>query len=86
MTFFLSLGCSFWLPDILDAEMDGAWDDSWKGHFTVWLYLAAKPSHGGGGGGVGGEGPTSPLFLLLLDIDGLACPLHHPIAYSYEET
>jgi hypothetical protein len=47
MTFFLPLGCSFQLRGVLGAEVDGAWDDSWRGHFTVWLYLAAKPFHMG---------------------------------------
>jgi hypothetical protein len=49
MAFFLPPGCSFWLSSILGAEVDDAWDDSWRGRFAVWLYLAAKPSHVGGG-------------------------------------
>jgi hypothetical protein len=27
--------------------VDGARDDSWRGCFTVWLYMAVKPSHMG---------------------------------------
>jgi hypothetical protein len=42
--------CSFWLSSILDTEVDGTHDDSWRGRFTVWLYLEAKPSDVGGGG------------------------------------
>jgi hypothetical protein len=47
MAFFLPPECSFWLPCVLGAEVDGSRDDSWRGHFAVWLYLAAKPSHMG---------------------------------------
>jgi hypothetical protein len=36
---------SSWLPGILDAEVDDAWDGSWKGSFEVLLYLMAKPFH-----------------------------------------
>jgi hypothetical protein len=46
--FFLLFGCSFQLPGVLGAEVDGVRDDSWRVHFVVWLYLAAKPSHVGG--------------------------------------
>jgi hypothetical protein len=48
MAFVLPPRCSFWLSGILDAEVDGARDDSWRGRFTVWLYLEAKPSDVGG--------------------------------------
>jgi hypothetical protein len=47
MAFFLPPGCSFWLPDVLGAGVDGARDDSWRGRFTVCLYLMAKHSHVG---------------------------------------
>jgi hypothetical protein len=57
MTFFLPPGCSFWLPGVLGAEVNCARDDSWRGHFTVWLYMAAKPSHVG----VNVDGPPRPL-------------------------
>jgi hypothetical protein len=46
--FFLPFGCSFRLPSVLGAKVDGAWDDSCRGRFTEWLYLVAKPSHVGG--------------------------------------
>jgi hypothetical protein len=46
--FFLPPGCSFWLPGILGAEVEDVRDDSWRGSFVKWLYLAAKPSHVGG--------------------------------------
>jgi hypothetical protein len=39
MTFFLSFGCSFRLLDVLGAEVDDTQDDSWRGCFTVWLYM-----------------------------------------------
>jgi hypothetical protein len=32
---------------ILDAEVVNVRDDSWRGCFTVWLYLVVKPSHMG---------------------------------------
>jgi hypothetical protein len=32
---------------ILGAQVDDAQDDSWSGCFTMWLYLATKPSHVG---------------------------------------
>jgi hypothetical protein len=48
MTFFLIPGCSFRLPGVLGAKVDGALGGSWRGHFAVWLYLVAKPSHVGG--------------------------------------
>jgi hypothetical protein len=38
--FFLVLGHS-------GAEVDDDWDHCWRGSFTVWLYLMAKPSHMG---------------------------------------
>jgi hypothetical protein len=47
LAFFSPPMCSFWLSGVLGAEVVGARDDSWRGHFTVWLYLAAKPSHMG---------------------------------------
>jgi hypothetical protein len=47
MTFFWALGCFFWLPGILGAEMDDIWDDSWRGSFAMQLYLMAMPSHVG---------------------------------------
>jgi hypothetical protein len=47
MVLFLALGCSSWFPGVLDAEVDDAWDNSWRGSFTAWLYLAANPSHMG---------------------------------------
>jgi hypothetical protein len=47
MAFFSPLGCSFRLPGVLGAKVDGARDDSWIGRFAVWLYLVAKPSHTG---------------------------------------
>jgi hypothetical protein len=46
--FFLPPECSFWLPGVLDAEVNGARDDSWRSRFAVRLYLVAKPSHVGG--------------------------------------
>jgi hypothetical protein len=57
-------GCSSWFPGILGAEVDDAQNGFWICCFTVWLYLAAKPSHVG------------------VDVDVLACPLHHPTACS----
>jgi hypothetical protein len=42
MPFFLPPGCSFWLLGILGAEVDGARDKSWRGCFTVCLYLVAS--------------------------------------------
>jgi hypothetical protein len=66
MAFFLALGCSSLFPGILGVEVDDARDGSWRRCFTVWLYLAAKPSHAG------------------VDVDGLACPLHRPVACSHQ--
>jgi hypothetical protein len=48
MAFSLPPGCSFWLSGVLDTMVDGTQDDSWRGLFVMWLYLAAKPSHMGG--------------------------------------
>jgi hypothetical protein len=45
--FFLPPGCSFWLPNILGAEVDNVRDDSWRGSFVKQLYLVAKPFHVG---------------------------------------
>jgi hypothetical protein len=45
MTFFLLLECSFCFPDVLGVEVDNAQDNYWRGRFTMWLYLVAKPSH-----------------------------------------
>jgi hypothetical protein len=56
MTFFLPLGCPFQLMGVLCAEVDGVRNDFWRGHFAVWLYLVAKPSHVRGGGGVDVDG------------------------------
>jgi hypothetical protein len=39
----------FSAPEHSLREVDDAQDDYWRGHFTVWLYLAAKTSHIGGG-------------------------------------
>jgi hypothetical protein len=64
IVFFLALGCSIGFPGILGAEVDDAWDSSWRHCFMAWLYLGAKPSHVG------------------VDVDGLACPLHCPMACS----
>jgi hypothetical protein len=64
MMFFLAPGCFSRFLGILGTEVDDAQDDSWRRCFTVWLYMAAKPSHVG------------------VDVDGLACPLHRPTAYS----
>jgi hypothetical protein len=47
MAFFLTPGCSCWLPGIIVAEVDGPRDDSLRGCFALWLYLVAKPSHVG---------------------------------------
>jgi hypothetical protein len=33
------------LPSVLRAEVDNAWDDSWRDSFAMWLYLMVKPSH-----------------------------------------
>jgi hypothetical protein len=48
---FQSLLLTYWvffrLPGILDAEVDDAQDDSWRGSFVKWLYLAVKPSYVG---------------------------------------
>jgi hypothetical protein len=68
MTFFLPLGCPFQLMGVLCAEVDGVRNDFWRGHFAVWLYLVAKPSHVRGGG---------------VDVDGLACPLHRPMVCRF---
>jgi hypothetical protein len=46
MAFFWAPGCS-WSPGVLSDEMDNAQDDSWRGCFSAWLYLATKPSHMG---------------------------------------
>jgi hypothetical protein len=45
--FFLAPRCSSLFPGILGAEVDDAWNDSWRRCFTTCLYLAAKPSHVG---------------------------------------
>jgi hypothetical protein len=47
MSFFWAPGCSSWLSGVLGTEVDDAWDDSWSGSFTMWLYLTAKLSHVG---------------------------------------
>jgi hypothetical protein len=44
--------------------VDAAQDDSWRGCFTAWHYLAGKLSHAG------------------VDVDVLACRIHHPTAHS----
>jgi hypothetical protein len=41
-------GCSSWFSVVLDTEVNDAQDDSWRGSFATWFYLAAKPSHAGG--------------------------------------
>jgi hypothetical protein len=46
-SFFLPPDCSFWLSGVLGDEVDGARDNSSRGCFTTWLYMAAKPSHVG---------------------------------------
>jgi hypothetical protein len=43
----LALRCSSWFPGVLGAEVDDAREDSWRGSFMAWLYLAAKISHVG---------------------------------------
>jgi hypothetical protein len=45
MAFFWAPGCSSYLLGVLGTDVDNALDDSWRGSFTMWLYLAAKPSH-----------------------------------------
>jgi hypothetical protein len=47
MAFFLAPRCSFWFSSILGVEVDDARDGSWRHCFTMWHYLAAKPSHMG---------------------------------------
>jgi hypothetical protein len=37
-------GVFFLLPSILDAEVVDARDNSWRGSFMTWLYLADMPS------------------------------------------
>jgi hypothetical protein len=64
MAFLLPHVCSFQLPSILGTEVDGAQDDSWRGLFAVWLYLAAKPSHVGGQCGWASL-PSTPVQRLL---------------------
>jgi hypothetical protein len=44
MVFFLFLECSSWFLDVPGTEVVDAHDGSWRCCFTVWLYLAAKPS------------------------------------------
>jgi hypothetical protein len=58
VAFFLPLGCSFWLPGILGAEVDDVQDDSWRGRFAVWLYLVARSD---------GDGMDSALEYILTD-------------------
>jgi hypothetical protein len=41
------LGCSSLFSGTLDAEVNDAWNDSWRGSFMGWLYLVAKPSNVG---------------------------------------
>jgi hypothetical protein len=48
----------------MGVEVDYARDDSCRGSFAAWFYLAAKSSHVG------------------VDMDGLACRLHHPTVHS----
>jgi hypothetical protein len=48
MAFFLPPNCSFWLLGILGTKVDDARDDSCRGRFMVWLYMAAMSSHVGG--------------------------------------
>jgi hypothetical protein len=45
VAFFWAVECSLLLPSILGAEVDDAWDDSWRGSFAERLYLVTKPSH-----------------------------------------
>jgi hypothetical protein len=47
MAFFLAPGCSSRFLSVLGAEVDDARNGSWRRCFTMWLYLAAKPSHVG---------------------------------------
>jgi hypothetical protein len=47
MAFFWALECSSWLSGVLGAEVDDARDNSWRGSFTMRLYLMATPSHMG---------------------------------------
>jgi hypothetical protein len=47
MAFFFAPGCPSQFLGVLDAEVDDAWDGSWRRCFTTWLYLAAKPSQVG---------------------------------------
>jgi hypothetical protein len=56
-------GCSSGSPG---AEVDGAWDDSWRRHHFAQIYVTAKPSHVG------------------VDVDRLACPLHHPAVCGHQ--
>jgi hypothetical protein len=58
----LVLGCSSWFLSILGVEVDDDWDSSWRRCFTVWLYLAAKPSHMG----VDVDGLACPYSVLWL--------------------
>jgi hypothetical protein len=41
------VGYSSQFSGVLDAEVDDAWDDFWRGSFVAWFYLAAKPSYMG---------------------------------------
>jgi hypothetical protein len=47
MGIFWAPGCSSWLPGFLGTEVGVAQYDYWRGSFTAWVYLAAKPSHVG---------------------------------------
>jgi hypothetical protein len=69
MAFFLPPGCSFRVPGILGTEVDGAREDSWRGHFTVWFYMVAKPSLEGGRCGQASL-PSTPAYGLLLPDEG----------------
>jgi hypothetical protein len=69
MAFFLPPGCSFRVPGVLGTEVDGTQEDSWRGHFTVWLYMVAKPSLEGGRCGRASL-PSTPAYGLLLPDEG----------------
>jgi hypothetical protein len=47
MAFFLAPGYSSQFLGVLGAEVNDAQDGSLRRCFTVWLYLATKPSHVG---------------------------------------
>jgi hypothetical protein len=68
MAFFLPPRCSFQVPGVLGIKVDGAREDSWRGRFTVWLYMVAKPSLEGGRCGLASLPSTLAYGLLLPDL------------------